>query len=129
MTRNTMPLSAAWPSTEVASDVPPRAAWSRAEVRCLAELGPVLDAVAAALTAARYPAEDIRAVRLAVQQALVNGLEHGHKGDPSKAVRLAWRFDDRGLLAQVEDDGPGFDPVLLPDPLDPSPGSGAAVCS
>jgi serine/threonine-protein kinase RsbW len=61
-------------------------------------------------------------VRLAVQEALVNGIKHGHKGDPSKAVRLAWRFDDRGLLVQVEDDGPGFDPTLLPDPLDPVTG-------
>jgi serine/threonine-protein kinase RsbW len=98
------------------------AAWSWAEVRCLAELGPVLDAVTAALSAAGYPAEDVRAVRLAVQEALVNGIKHGHKGDPSKAVRLAWRFDERGLLAQVEDDGPGFDPTLLPDPLDPITG-------
>src|SRR5262249_10833907 len=119
MTVNTMPLAAACPSAEDASAVPPRAAWSRAEVRCRAELGPVLEAVAVALTAAGYPAEDIRAVWLALEQAAVNGIEHGHKGDPSKAVRLAWRFDGRGILARVEDDGPGFDPTSLPDPLDP----------
>jgi serine/threonine-protein kinase RsbW len=116
---NPMILSAACPSSEVASAVPPRAAWLCAEVRCRAELGPVLDTVAAALTAAGYPAEDVVAVRLALEQAAVNGIEHGHGGDSSKAVRLAWRFDDRGLLARVEDDGPGFDPTLLPDPLDP----------
>jgi serine/threonine-protein kinase RsbW len=122
MTMNTMILPTACSSSEVASVVPPRAAWSRAEVRCWAELGPVLDDLAAALTAAGYPAEDVRAVRLAVQEALVNGIKHGHKGDPSKAVRLAWQFDERGLLAHVEDDGPGFDPTLLPDPLDPVTG-------
>ena len=71
------------------------------------------------LTAAGYPGEDVGAVRLAVEQAAVNGIEHGHAGDPGKAVRLAWRFDERGLLARVEDDGPGFDPSLLPDPLRP----------
>ena len=119
---NTMPLAAACPSAEDASAVPPRAAWLSAEVRCRAELGPVLEAVAVALTAAGYPAEDVRAVWLALEQAAVNGIEHGHKGDPSKAVRLAWQFDERGLLAQVEDDGPGFDPTLLPDPLDPVTG-------
>jgi serine/threonine-protein kinase RsbW len=95
------------------------AAWSCAEVRCRAELGPALDAVVAALTAAGYPAEDVGAVRLALEQAAVNGIEHGHGGDPGKAVRLSWRCDDRGLLARVEDDGPGFDPSLLPDPLRP----------
>ena len=119
---NTMPLAAACPSAEDASAVPPRAAWLCAEVRCRAELGPVLDTVAAALTAAGYPAEDVVAVRLALEQAAVNGIEHGHKGDPSKAVRLAWRFDRRGVLATVEDDGPGFDPDLLPDPLEPGNG-------
>jgi len=116
-----MTLTAACPSAEVASAGSSRTAavWSRAEVRCLAELCPVLDAVAAALTAASYPAEDVGAVRLALEQAALNSLEHGHGGDPSKAVRLAWRFADAGLLARVEDDGPGFDPTLLPDPLDP----------
>jgi anti-sigma regulatory factor (Ser/Thr protein kinase) len=119
---SSMIFSAACPSAEVDSVVPPGTAWSRAEVRCRAELGPALAAVAAALSAAGYPAEDVRAVRLAVQEALVNGLEHGHKGDPSKAVRLAWWCDRRGLLAWVEDDGPGFDPALLHDPLDPVTG-------
>jgi anti-sigma regulatory factor (Ser/Thr protein kinase) len=95
------------------------AAWSCAEVRCRAELGPVLEAVATALTAAGFPTVDVVAVRRALEQAAVNAIEHGHAGDPSKAVRLAWRFDERGLLARVEDDGPGFDPTLLPDPLDP----------
>jgi serine/threonine-protein kinase RsbW len=123
MTTNPKILAAACSSSEAASAVPPRAAaWSCAEVRCRAELGPVLDAVAAALTAAGYPAEDVRAVRLALEQAALNSLEHGHGGDPSKAVRLAWRFDDRGLLARVEDDGPGFDPTLIPDPLGPGNG-------
>jgi anti-sigma regulatory factor (Ser/Thr protein kinase) len=64
----------------------------------------------------------VRAVRLALEQAAGNAIEHGHQGDPGKAVRLAWRFADGGLLATVEDDGPGFDPCLLPDPLDPLSG-------
>jgi serine/threonine-protein kinase RsbW len=120
MTTKPMIPAADCSSCELTSAVPPRAAaWSCAEVRCLAELAAVLDAVAAALTAAGYPAEDVLAVRLALEQAAVNAIEHGHAGDPSKAVRLAWRFDDRGLLARVEDDGPGFDPTLLPDPLQP----------
>ena len=122
LTMSSMIFSSACPSADVDSVVPPGVAWSRAEVRCLAELGPVLEAVAAALTGADFPAGDVRAVRLAVLEALVNGIKHGHKGDPSKAVRLAWRFDHRGVLARVEDDGPGFDPSLLPDPLDPVTG-------
>jgi serine/threonine-protein kinase RsbW len=121
MTMNPMTLPAACPSAEVDSVVPP-CAWTRAEVCCWAELGPALDAVAAALSAADFPAEDVRAVRLAVQEALVNGIKHGHQGDPSKAVRLAWQLDRRGVLATVEDDGPGFDPTSLPDPLDPITG-------
>jgi serine/threonine-protein kinase RsbW len=124
MTMNTRALPAACSSSEVAPGLPThtRAAWSRAEVRRRAELGPVLDAVAAALTTAGYLAEDVLAVSVALEQAVVNSITHGHGGDPSKAVRLAWRFADRGLLARVEDDGPGFDPALLPDPLDPFTG-------
>jgi anti-sigma regulatory factor (Ser/Thr protein kinase) len=122
LTMSSIIFSAACPSAEVDSVVPLGVAWSRAEVRCQAELGPVLDAVAAALTGADFPAEDVRAVRLAVQEALFNGIKHGHKGDPSKAVRLAWRCGHQGVLARVEDDGPGFNPSLLPSPLDPVTG-------
>jgi len=118
---NTLPLSAPFPSAAPASGLPagPGSAWSRAEVCCCAELVPALEAVAAALEAAGYPTEDRFAVRLALEEAVVNALVHGHGGDPGKVVRLAWRVYAEGVVATVEDEGPGFDPEGVPDPLHP----------
>lgn len=56
------------------------------------------------------------AIRLALEEALTNAFEHGHRGHTREPVRVEYRVDDRAVDVAVEDRGPGFDPSLLPDP-------------
>src|SRR5262249_45356542 len=83
------------------------------------DLPPLADDVFAALTGAGYSPGDCFAVRLALEEAIVNGLRHGNGGDPSKCVRVRYRVTPEAVLAEVEDEGPGFDPDGLPDPTLP----------
>ena len=58
-------------------------------------------------------------LRLAVEEAIVNGLKHGHGYDPSKEVRVRYHVTENCAFFEVRDQGPGFDPGDVPDPLDP----------
>src|SRR5262245_27679665 len=93
-----------------------RVAWRRESVRSTAEMGRVIDDVAAAMDAAGYPARDVFAVRLALDEALANAVKHGHMGDASRPVRVRYRVGGGRTLAEVKDQGSGFDPAGVPDP-------------
>jgi serine/threonine-protein kinase RsbW len=80
---------------------------------------PVVERLAAEMDAAGYPSRDVFAVRLALEEAVVNAIKHGHQGDPSKEVRVAFRVSPERVVLEVEDQGPGFCPEDVPDPLDP----------
>jgi serine/threonine-protein kinase RsbW len=79
------------------------------------DLPPLADDVCAALTGAGYSPRDCFAVRLALEEAIVNGLRHGNGGDPSRCVLVRYRVTPEAVLAEVEDEGPGFDPDGVPD--------------
>ena len=56
-------------------------------------------------------------VEMAVHEAVINAIHHGNKEDPSKKVHIRFLvFEDR-LEIHVRDEGQGFDPATLPDPL------------
>ena len=58
-------------------------------------------------------------IEVALLEALGNAVEHGCAGDASKEVEV-WVgcHDDCGLVVVVRDPGPGFDPGLLPSPVE-----------
>jgi serine/threonine-protein kinase RsbW len=58
-------------------------------------------------------------MRLALEEALVNAVKHGNKGDATKRVRVRYQVTAAGVLVEVEDDGTGFDPLKVPDPCAP----------
>jgi serine/threonine-protein kinase RsbW len=68
---------------------------------------------------AGYGERDIFGVRLSLEEAVVNAIRHGHRGDTSKAVAVRFFVDAAQVFAEVADEGPGFDPALVPDPLAP----------
>jgi serine/threonine-protein kinase RsbW len=78
---------------------------------------PVLDIVAEEMAAAGYPEEDCFGLRLALEEALVNAIRHGNRGDPSRSIRVRFQVEPDWVLAEVEDEGEGFDPTCVPDPL------------
>jgi prepilin-type N-terminal cleavage/methylation domain-containing protein len=93
--------------------------WQEIYLRRAAEVVPILNKVSAALIALGYPPRDRLAIRLSLEEAIVNGLRHGNGGDPSKQVRVRYRVDAAAMVALVEDEGPGFDPARVPDPTLP----------
>jgi serine/threonine-protein kinase RsbW len=54
---------------------------------------------------------------IATTEAVNNSILHGNKRDPEKKVVLACETTDGLLLITVEDEGPGVNPDVLPDPL------------
>jgi serine/threonine-protein kinase RsbW len=66
-----------------------------------------------------YSDREMFGVRLALEEAMVNAVKHGHGGDTTKQAMLRYRLTAAQLLAEVEDQGPGFNPADVPDPLAP----------
>ena len=64
-----------------------------------------------------YTGKDIFAVRLALGEAVLNAFRHGNCGDPAKVVRVRWLITPAEAVFEVEDEGSGFDPELVPDPI------------
>jgi serine/threonine-protein kinase RsbW len=64
-----------------------------------------------------FSEHDVFGVRLAMEEAIVNSIKHGHHCDPSKEVHIRYHVTDACFLAEIEDEGPGFNPDEVPDPL------------
>ena len=54
---------------------------------------------------------------LLVSELATNGMEHGNNYDEHKNVRIAIRLKTEQIEVEVEDEGDGFSPVDVPDPL------------
>lgn len=63
-----------------------------------------------------YKREVVFAVRLALDEALVNAVKHGNGNDPNKTVTIEFTIDQDSIVIEIEDQGPGFVPDELPDP-------------
>lgn len=55
------------------------------------------------------------AIRLALEEALVNAHKHGNKGDSTKKIVISYRVDPQRVVVRVRDEGAGFNPQALPD--------------
>jgi serine/threonine-protein kinase RsbW len=103
------------------ADRPPSGSddWRHEVVRSPKEMSCFIEAVADAMTLAAYSSSDVFAMRLTLEEALANALKHGNHDDPAKQVRTRYRFGSDLVLVEIEDEGDGFDPDRLPDPLAP----------
>src|SRR5262245_50441914 len=86
------------------------------KVWTVADIIPVVARLQAEMEALGYPHMDVFSVRTAVREALLNAVQHGHQGDPSRCVHLTYLVTLKYVVAEVLDDGPGFDPNQLPSP-------------
>ncbi len=71
------------------------------------------------LTAYDYQTNDLFAIQLAVEEALVNAMKHGNRLDRSKRVYLTITVGPKEFRIRIRDEGSGFDPDKVPDPTDP----------
>jgi len=60
--------------------------------------------------------EESLALRHSLHEAVVNAVRHGNGGDPSRSVRICYRFLSDDILIEVEDEGRGFDRSSVADP-------------
>ena len=81
-------------------------------------LSPVVDRLMHVLKKTCCPTEQEFAVETALREALANAILHGNCQDPKKKVRVCCVCDPaRGVLIIVRDEGEGFDPAKIPNPV------------
>ncbi|MDD5064902.1 MAG: ATP-binding protein [Phycisphaerae bacterium] len=68
------------------------------------------------LKASNFSHEDIFAVHLALEEALINAIKHGNKMDPAKEVKVDYSLSSDKVEISMTDEGEGFDPEVVPDP-------------
>ena len=74
-------------------------------------------------------------VNVAVRESVINAIKHGNRNDVGKRVHVEFtplESSDvpQGVVIRVRDEGPGFDPADVPDPLAPEnllKGSGRGI--
>ncbi len=67
--------------------------------------------------------DSIHWVGVAVRESVINAIKHGNEEDLAKRVLVEFSFvpseEPTELVVRVVDQGDGFDPHQVPDPLDP----------
>ncbi len=58
-------------------------------------------------------------LRVVLAEAITNAIVFGAAEDPSRAVLVAATLTESAIHLQVSDEGPGFDPERIPDPVEP----------
>ncbi len=85
----------------------------------LAEARRIQSLIEDALRRWSYSEHDIFAIKLALEEALVNAIKHGNQMDPDKKVHIRYAINDRQVEIYIKDEGRGFNPDEVPDPTDP----------
>jgi len=58
-------------------------------------------------------------IDLVVREALANAIKHGNAQNPSKRIHVDLAVEGEDLVIRVEDEGEGFDPSQVADPVTP----------
>jgi anti-sigma regulatory factor (Ser/Thr protein kinase) len=95
----------------------PTDGWKRLEIHELTEVDPILRRLIAEMKALGYPRKDTFAVGLVLLEAVRNAIRHGHRGDKTLSVEINYHLIRTEVLIEVIDQGPGFDPNLVSNPL------------
>jgi len=68
---------------------------------------------------AGFPEDELGNISLAAREAAVNAVMHGNQQAADKKVDVSFELSDAALTIRIADQGKGFDPDSLPDPLAP----------
>ena len=58
-------------------------------------------------------------VEMAMREAVANAIKHGNRLDPTKKVTIEMGVEGGQIVISVADEGTGFDPATVHDPLAP----------
>lgn len=67
----------------------------------------------------KFSEEERDSLAIAVTEAVNNAIIHGNKQDRRKRVNLRFEFEDEKLIVKIKDQGTGFNPDRISDPLAP----------
>jgi serine/threonine-protein kinase RsbW len=94
--------------------------WQRgcrtARLSALQAMPALVNSVGAAMREQGYADRDIFGVQVAIDEAVTNAVKHGHHEDPTKTVKVRYAVQEDFVVVEIADEGPGFDPSLVPDP-------------
>jgi serine/threonine-protein kinase RsbW len=65
----------------------------------------------------QYEDKEIFGIKLALEEAIVNAIKHGNQMDNNKKVHVHFRVLPERFDIGITDEGPGYDPEDVPDPL------------
>jgi len=82
----------------------------------LSEARRVQEQIEEALQAAGYTEHETFAIKLALEEALVNAIKHGNQMDPDKRVYVVFNVTPERFDIRITDEGGGFNPEDVPDP-------------
>ena len=90
-------------------------AWMPSEIKAIS---PLVNRLMRLIQGSRCVAGNESAVELALQEALSNAVVHGNRMDAHKLVQIRCQCElGKGVSIVVTDQGQGFDPKAVPDPL------------
>ena len=95
------------------------AIWQRKVVTSDADMKHVIQTILDAMVAAGFSDKDVFRLHLALEEAIVNANKHAHASDWTKPITVRYHVGEKGVVAEIEDRGQGFDPECVPDPLAP----------
>jgi serine/threonine-protein kinase RsbW len=81
-----------------------------------AEARRVQEEIEQLLRRSRFCDHDIFAIKLALEEALINAIKHGNQLDPKKNVHIIYHVLPDRFDIHITDEGRGFDPCDVPDP-------------
>jgi serine/threonine-protein kinase RsbW len=92
-------------------------AWMPSEIKAIS---PLVSRLMRMIEGSRCVVGEEPAVELALWEALNNAVVHGNRMDGHKLVQVLCRCDSgKGISLVVKDQGQGFDPNAVPNPLSP----------
>src|SRR5580704_15728238 len=90
-------------------------AWIQSEIKAIS---PLVERLMRLIEGSHCIAGEESAVELALREALSNAVVHGNRLDAHKLVHVRCRCKvGKGISLTVSDQGQGFDPRTIPDPL------------
>ena len=64
-----------------------------------------------------FDEESVHYMTVALRESVVNAIRHGNRADERRRVNIEFVVGERSLEVRVQDEGAGFDPNTVPDPL------------
>jgi serine/threonine-protein kinase RsbW len=64
-----------------------------------------------------FDEESVHYMTVAMRESVVNAIRHGNRGDEQRRVQVEFVVGVGSLEVRVRDEGKGFDPAAVPDPV------------